>query len=537
MAASLPLMVRLDGRSVLVVGGGAVGTAKARMLQGCGARVTLVAPWFCAEARALEGVERLERRYRPADLAGRWLVVTAVDDESVSAAVAADAEAARIFCNAADRPPYCSVTLMATHRDGEVTVAVSTDGASPAAASWLRDRLAESLGGRGGRLVRLASQARQRLRQHRSSEGLPWPALFEQLMQADDAAAEQALDAFVDAARGSVIDAGAQSAEMDRAATASAVVDRGGFHSTGPADDARECSGVDAVDVESLAANRRRIAPSESPEDLLDTGGRGLGAGSVGAGSGSVLLVGAGPGDARLLTVAALEAIAAADVVVHDALVSGAVLATIPAAVERIDVGKRPGRPVPQELIGALLVTLARDGRRVVRLKGGDPYLFGRGGEEALVLRQAGIAFEVIPGVSSALAAPALAGIPVTHRGAAAAVTVVTGHRAAEFAAVDWAALARFGGTIVVLMGVTGRAAIADALCAGGLAADTPVAVIERAGHAGERVVRTVLAELGATAVSPPAVLVIGAVAGLDLRSVVSDVSTATDELAASQQP
>lgn len=514
--SSLPLMVRLDGRSVLVVGGGAVATAKARMLQGCGARVTLVAPWFCAEARALEGVERLERRYRPADLAGRWLVVTAVDDETVSAAVAADAEAARIFCNAADRPAFCSVTLMATHRDGDVTVAVSTDGASPAAATWLRDRLAESLGGRSGRLVRLASQARQRVRRHRSSEGLSWSALFEQLMQADDARAQQAVDAFVEA----------------------------------------------VVGGESPAANRRRIAPTDSSSDGPATGDPPAGAGptgrvhvgSVSTGpesdrpesdrpepggpvSGSVVLVGAGPGDARLLTVAAVEAIATADVVVHDALVGDGVLALVPGTAERIDVGKRPGSPVPQELIGALLVTLARDGRRVVRLKGGDPYLFGRGGEEALVLQQAGIAFAVIPGVSSALAAPALAGIPVTHRGAAAAVTVVTGHRAAEFAAIDWQALARFGGTIVVLMGVTGRGAIAEALCAGGLAADTPVAIVERAGHDGERVVRTVLAELGATAVSPPAVLVIGAVAGFDLRSVVPAGWTANHELSAVEQP
>ena len=203
-----------------------------------------------------------------------------------------------------------------------------------------------------------------------------------------------------------------------------------------------------------------------------------------------VALVGAGPGDPDLLTVKAARLLAAAEVVVHDALVGDGVLGLVPPTAELIDVGKRPGRPVPQELISTLLVELARAGRRVVRLKGGDPFVFGRGGEEAQALLDAGIPFEVVPGITSAVAAPAAAGIPVTHRGVAAAFTVVTGHRRAGEPDVDWRSLARVGGTVVVLMGVAQRGAIAAELMAGGLDPATPVAAVRSATTAGQVVTR-----------------------------------------------
>ena len=232
-----------------------------------------------------------------------------------------------------------------------------------------------------------------------------------------------------------------------------------------------------------------------------------------------VALVGAGPGDPELLTVRAARLLASAEVVVHDALVGSGVLDLVPPEAELIDVGKRPGRPVPQELISTLLVELARSGRRVVRLKGGDPFVFGRGGEEALALLEAGVPFEVVPGVSSAVAAPAAAGIPITHRGVAASFTVVTGHRRAGEPDVDWRSLARVGGTVVVLMGVSQRATIAAELIAGGLDPATPVAAVRSATTLDEVVARCRLDELGEMPVESPAVLVIGAVAALDLRS------------------
>ena len=233
-----------------------------------------------------------------------------------------------------------------------------------------------------------------------------------------------------------------------------------------------------------------------------------------------VALVGAGPGDPDLLTVRAARLIAEADVVVHDALVSDAVLALARPDAELIDVGKRPGQSVAQDLINVLLVRLAGTGRRVVRLKGGDPFVFGRGGEEALALADAGFACEVVPGITSAVAAPAAAGIPVTHRSLSAAFTVVTGHRQAGEQPVDWQALARVGGTVVVLMGVAQRGLIAQELMAGGLPADTPVAAVYRASTPQQRVVRCRLDDLATAEVQSPSTLVIGAVAALDVAVV-----------------
>jgi uroporphyrin-III C-methyltransferase len=235
--------------------------------------------------------------------------------------------------------------------------------------------------------------------------------------------------------------------------------------------------------------------------------------------NGFVSLVGAGPGDPELLTVRAARRIAEAEVIVHDALVSPDVLALASADAEFVDVGKRPGQSVAQDLINVLLVRLAHEGRRVVRLKGGDPYVFGRGGEEAVALAQHGIACEVVPGISSAVGAPAAAGIPVTYRGMSASFTVVTGHRQHGETPVNWHALAQVGGTVVVLMGVAQRGEIAAALMEGGLAADTPVAAVHRATTGAQRVVRCPLRELATAPIESPAVIVIGAVASLDIQA------------------
>ncbi len=230
-------------------------------------------------------------------------------------------------------------------------------------------------------------------------------------------------------------------------------------------------------------------------------------------------LVGAGPGDPGLLTRRGAELLARADVVVHDRLSEISLLELAPAEAERIDVGKSPGSPVAQEDINALLVERGRLGQEVVRLKGGDPFVFGRGGEEAQALAEAGLAFEVVPGISAALAVPAYAGIPVTHRALSTSFTVVTGHsRHAVDDDVDWDALARAADTIVVLMGVAHRAEIAARLQAGGLPADTPVAAVRWGTRPDQRTVRTTLGELADAVLEPPVTIVIGKVAGLDLR-------------------
>ena len=236
----------------------------------------------------------------------------------------------------------------------------------------------------------------------------------------------------------------------------------------------------------------------------------------------TVHLVGAGPGDPELLTLRAARLIQTADVIVHDRLVGDDVLALAPTSALRIDVGKRPGGPRwAQADIDALLVRLAPLHDTVVRLKGGDPLVFGRGGEEALALRAAGFDVEVVPGVTSAIAAPAAAGVPVTHRGVSTGVTIVTASTAFESAGIDWSDLARLDHTLVVLMGVRAAPEVASALIAGGRPPTTPVAVVGSATTVRQVVQRTTLGGLHRNEVPAPATIVIGAVAGLDLGSVV----------------
>lgn len=231
----------------------------------------------------------------------------------------------------------------------------------------------------------------------------------------------------------------------------------------------------------------------------------------------TVHLVGAGPGDPELLTVKAARLIAEADVIVHDYLSNTSILESAAPGTEFIDVGKKPGNPTPQELINALLVHLGSQGKNVVRLKGGDPFVFGRGGEEAQALMEAGIPFTVVPGITSAVAVPAAAGIPVTHRNVSPAFTVVTGHRESGASAnIEWEALAKVGGTIVVLMGVAERAAIAQRLMNGGLSATTPVAAIRWGTRAEQHTTRTTLGELHEAPLRAPSTIVIGAVAAYE---------------------
>jgi uroporphyrin-III C-methyltransferase/precorrin-2 dehydrogenase/sirohydrochlorin ferrochelatase len=231
---------------------------------------------------------------------------------------------------------------------------------------------------------------------------------------------------------------------------------------------------------------------------------------------GRVVLVGGGPGAEDLMTVRARRALAEADVVVTDRLGPVAVLARLPETVEVVDVGKAPGRhSVPQEEINRIVVEQAERGRNVVRLKGGDPFLFGRGGEEVQACRARGIPVEVVPGVSSAFAAPAAAGVPVTHRGTAGAVHVTHGHRALDPVAVE--AVVRGSATLVVLMGVSTLASHVGQLLAAGAPVETPVAVVERATLPTERTTRATLATVvdaaGAAGVQAPAVVVVGATA------------------------
>jgi uroporphyrin-III C-methyltransferase/precorrin-2 dehydrogenase/sirohydrochlorin ferrochelatase len=387
--ALYPLALRIEGRRVLVVGGGAVATRRLPALLAAGAEVVLVAPELTPALRAHADAGRIAwvpRRFQPADVDDAWLVQVAVDDPAAAAEVSAAAEEQRIFCVRADDRDAATAWTPAVTRHGPVTVAV-TDGGDRRRALAVRDFVAQAL-------------------------------------------------------------------EREPPARA-------------------ELAGV--------------------------------------------ALVGTGPGDPELITVKGRRLLAAADVVVADRLIPGLLLSELRPDAEFVDAAKIPyGPSAAQDEINRILVERARAGKFVVRLKGGDPYVFGRGGEEVVACVKAGVPVTVVPGVTSSIAAPALAGIPVTHRGVAHEFTVVSGHVPPDDPAslVDWPALARLRGTLVVLMGLKNLPRITAALIERGRSADTPAALVQEGSTDAQRVVRGTLGSIADDArtagIRSPAVVVIG---------------------------
>ncbi|MEU5938610.1 uroporphyrinogen-III C-methyltransferase [Micromonospora sp. NPDC047548] len=398
-----PLGLRLAGRRVVVVGGGAVATRRVPALLDAGADVVLVAPGLTPALHAHVDAGRLHwapRRFAPADLDGAWLVQVAVDDPLAAASVSAAAAERRIFCVRADDRSAATAWTPAVTRHGPVTVAV-LGGGDPRRAMSVRDAVRDLLTVRTG-----------------------------------------------------------------------------------------------------LAAAGRDTTPG----------------GTV---AGRVALVGAGPGDPELITVKGWRLLTEADVVVADRLVPGLLLDELRPDVELVDASKIPYGPSrAQEEINRILVDRALAGKVVVRLKGGDPYVFGRGGEELLACAEAGVPVTVVPGVTSAVAVPAVAGVPVTHRAVAHEFTVVSGHLAPDSPAslVQWPALAGLRGTLVVLMGLKNLAAITATLTAHGRDPATPVAVIQEGTTGAQRTLRSTLGAVAADVVEaglrPPAIVVIGDVVG-----------------------
>jgi uroporphyrin-III C-methyltransferase / precorrin-2 dehydrogenase / sirohydrochlorin ferrochelatase len=473
-----PVGLDLAGKLVLVVGGGKVAEGKVDQLLECEADVSLVSPDATPRLVDLAAQRRLRwhrREYRPADVEGAWIVIGAADDRAVNAAVARDARATGRLVNAVDDVPNCDYIAMSVLRRGDLQVAISTGGGSPAMARWLREGLETLVPEQYGLLLELLAETRLELKAAGPVPTYPaWHRAIE--------AAQPALSAGDLAAARAIL---------------------------------RESLGTEAP--------RRQSTPHPGPLPEGEGQGEGRSGADAAPTPGTVYLVGAGPGDPDLLTIRAHRLLGSADAVVHDRLVDPRVLALASPSATLIDVGKAPGHhQLPQAEINALLVRLATTHARVVRLKGGDPFVFGRGGEEALALARAGIPFEVVPGVSAALAVPAYAGIPVTHRGRASAVTVVTGH-GCEDAAVpvpgavapgspDWDALARPDTTLVVLMGLANLPAIARRLQAAGRSPQTPVAVVQEGTRPDQRTVEGTLENIAdrvaAAGVASPATIV-----------------------------
>jgi len=389
------LGLRLEGRRVLVVGGGRVAQRRVPALLAAGARVTIVSPSVTPALDDLIADGRVHwerRRYQVGDCDGAWLVQACTDDRAVNTAVAAEAEAKRIWCVRADDRDASAAWTPASGQVGEIGVAV-TAGGDPRRAAGIRD-------------------------------------------------------AIVNALRDGTVD-----------------------------------------------ARRNRTKP-------------------VG-----VALVGGGPGDPGLITVRGRQLLAQADVVIADRLAPRALLDELPPDVELIDAAKIPyGRYLAQEKINELIIEHARQGRFVVRLKGGDPFVFGRGGEEMIACARAGIPVTVVPGITSAIAAPAAAGVPVTHRGVTQEFHVISVHVPPGHpqSTVDWPALARSNGTLVLLMAVERIAAIADTLLENGRSPGTPVMVVQDGTLPTQRAVSatlgTVAERVAAAGIRPPATVVVGEV-------------------------
>lgn len=386
--------LRLEGKKVVVIGGGSVAQRRLPLLVSSGADVHVITRVATPAVEGMRGITLALRDYRHGDLEGAWYAIAATDEPEVNAAVVAEADARQIFCVRAD---------------------IARDGTAVTPASFEYEGLAVGVLAGG---------------EHRRSAAIR-SAIHEALQQ-----------------------------------------------------------GVITVDTPDVVR-------------------------------GGVALVGGGPGDPELITVRGRRLLAHADVVVADRLAPPELLAELPPHVEVIDAAKIPyGRAMAQDAINAVMIERAKAGKFVVRLKGGDPFVFARGYEEVLACADAGVPVTVVPGVTSAIAVPELAGVPVTHRSVTHEFVVVSGHVAPGHpeSLVNWNALAAMSGTIVLLMAVERIEQFADALLKGGRPADTPVLVVQSGTTAAERTVRATLADapqrIREEGIRPPAIVVIGTVAG-----------------------
>lgn len=446
-----PLFADLRGRTVLVVGGGAVASRKIDALAGTGAAIRVGAPQLTpalAGRAARRELDHLPGRFDPAWLDAVWLVIAATGDASLNAEVAAAATQRRVFVNVVDDADRSSFQVPAVVDRSPLQIAVSSGGGAPMLATMLRERLERLLDPALGPLAALLTRRRSAIRDRHRSLG-ERRRIYRRLLDGD-------LLALL----------------------------RGG----------RE--------HEAAASLERMIA-----EPLAPARGR-------------VALVGAGPGDPGLLTLRALRVLNEADVIVHDRLVAPAVLALARRDAERIDVGKQGGGPtVAQAHIHRILLEHARAGRRVVRLKGGDPFVFGRGGEELQFLRAHAIAYEVVPGITAALACAAYAGIPLTHRDHAQSLRLLTAHRKDSLDTLDWPALAAERQTLALYMAGLELDTLRERLLAHGRDPRTPFALIENGSRPEQRVICGELADLPALArrhaLRSPNLLILGEVAAL----------------------
>ena len=447
----LPLFHKLQGRTVLVVGGGEVALRKARLLADAGATLRVVTLTIRDDMRqmleSVHGELRL-RGYQEDDLEGVVLVIAATDDEPLNQQISEQAQARGVPVNVVDAPKLCSVIFPAIVDRSPLIVAVSSGGDAPVLARLMRAKIETWIPATYGHLAGLAKQFRAQVK-----------SLFPNV--------QQRRVFWEDVFQGQV---------------------------------------AESVFAGKLDEGKRLLA-----EKIAGAAPRMLG---------EVYLVGAGPGDPDLLTFRALRLMQQADVVLYDRLVAPAIIELCRRDAERIYVGKqRADHAVPQDQINQRLVALAKEGKRVLRLKGGDPFIFGRGGEEIEELAAHGIPFQVVPGITAASGCAAYAGIPLTHRDYAQSVRFVTGHLKNGSCDLPWRELSAPSQTLVFYMGLVGLPVICQELIAHGRAASTPAALIQQGTTQTQRVFTGTLADLPALVaeheVHAPTLVIIGEVVQL----------------------
>ena len=484
-----PIFLKLEGRLCLVVGAGTVGESKIEGLLAAGARVRVAAP------RATEAVVELARtgrivwearRVEPADLDGAFLVIVATASRELNEWVFQEAERRGVLCNVVDEPRRCDFYYPAVARRGALQIAISTAGHSPALAQRLKREIEEHLPPEYEHWVEELGRKRQRLFR-RTMDPERRRRLLHRL------AARERFERFLKSGVGN---------------RESGV----GKDQPGPSHQA----------LRRIPSPESR-APNPEPPAANPT---------------KVHLVAAGPGDPDLLTMKAQRILGEADVVLHDDLVTPEVLAKVSPRASVFNVGKRCGpKNISQEEINSTVVAYARSGLRVARLKGGDPLIFGRAGEEIRALREAGVDFEIVPGVTAPLGAAAAAGIPLTERGMASSVVFLTGHHSASRARSElgWPGSIRPDTTVVVYMPGDDYAGLAAELCARGCDFETACVIVSGASTAQQQTHVTTLRELpSAPRLPSPKLLIVGAVAASAVTGT-RDTLLPTPDLAATR--
>ncbi|OXL24915.1 uroporphyrinogen-III C-methyltransferase [Psychrobacter sp. DAB_AL32B] len=505
---TFPLFFKLEGRKVLIVGGGDVALRKADLLSRAGACITVLAPSICAELQALLTNTKTDiqhklifENYNKTYMSGSRVIIAATDDETLNHQIHADASNLNIPVNVVDTPHLCDFIFPAIVDRNPILIGISSNGKAPVLARLLRARLETLIPQGYGKLAKLAGDFRGEVKARiptLTGRRQFWERAFEgqvsQLMFAgNETQAAAQLQADLDSTAAQIAKENATSQHSDVA-------------------DIQTVSITAPVSVDEFNANQCDISHG--------TINHGTVAAKPVSPVGEVYIVGAGPGDPELLTFKALRLMQQADIVFYDALVSPQVLDLCRRDADKVFVGKkRSNHAVAQLGINELLVNSAKEGRRVVRLKGGDPFIFGRGGEEIESLRAHGIPYQVVPGITAANAAASYAGIPLTHRDHSQSVRFVTGFLKAGAPNNNFKNFLDTDETVVFYMGLHSLARLTEGLIEAGRSADTPIAIVSNASMPNQQVLTGTLADIvelqEKNQLPTPALLIMGDVVAL----------------------